>query len=328
MVHKLNTLRSNPKATFSRYTAKILKDSAYFLMHGPLKSPSNREAELIRELRCNLEEYSVSAKESIKAENLWTENENELRELIRKKDPREFLRWNVIRRNMFPDSAPYIRNEFSYLTKNNWNTWKNSITETKVGCPAPFLRYLPSSENLIHTAYHLARFENQTKEEIKEADLIVEFGGGYGCMCRLIHNIGFKGKYVIFDLPVFSALQVFYLKMIGLNAEYGISSRADGISCVSKTSQIEVIARSPTKKSLFIATWSISETPVEARSPILKSVEAFDLFLIAYQRTFSNIDNVTFFDDWTKHTDQFYWYNCEITHIPNSYYLFGRKIPN
>jgi hypothetical protein len=41
--------------------------------------------------------------------------------------------------------------------------------------------------------------------------------------------MGFKGKYAIFDLPVFSALQVFFLKMIGLNAEFG-DERSEGIS--------------------------------------------------------------------------------------------------
>ena len=159
---------------YKRIAKKILKDTIYFLMNGPLEKPSEREAELIRELRTNLGEDLVPSKANSKAERLWIEFENEVRWLIRNKDPRKLLRWNVIRRTMFVDSASYIRKEFSYLRTNNWdNLWKNAITETKVGCPAPFLGYIRSSENLIHHAYLLARFQDQTKEKISDTDLVL-----------------------------------------------------------------------------------------------------------------------------------------------------------
>src|SRR5207244_11597755 len=45
---------------------------------------------------------------------------------------------------------------------------------------------------------------------------VLEFGGGYGSMCRLFHNLGFRGRYLIFDLPAFSALQRFFLRSIGM----------------------------------------------------------------------------------------------------------------
>jgi hypothetical protein len=173
--------------------------------------------------------------------------------------------------------------------------------------------------------YHLARFQDQTKEKIGDLDFVFEFGGGYGSMCRLIHNIKFKGRYVIFDLPMFSALQVFFLKMIGLDTELGVNLHSEGISCVSEISQLEEIIKKANKKSLFIATWSISETSTEARNPILKVGKRFNLFLIAYQKTFGKVDNVAFFDSWTKQMDKVEWYNSEITHLPNNYYLFGRK---
>ena len=35
-------------------------------------------------------------------------------------------------------------------------------------------------------------------------------------MCRLFHQLGFSGRYVIYDLPQFSALQAFYLGSVGL----------------------------------------------------------------------------------------------------------------
>lgn len=106
---------------YKRIAKRVLKDIAYFLMNGPLGKPSKREVELIKELRAN-EGNSVPSKENSKAERLWIEFENELRWLIRKEDPRKFLRWNVIRKTMFVDSSPYAGKEFSYLRKSNWDT--------------------------------------------------------------------------------------------------------------------------------------------------------------------------------------------------------------
>jgi hypothetical protein len=257
---------------------------------------------------------------------MWTEHEHELLELLLTKDPREFLRWDVIKRTMFVDSTSYIKKEYSYLKKNNWNSWKKAIRETKVGYPARYLLYPRSSENLIHHAYHLARFQDQIGERITDANFVFEFGGGYGSMCRLIHKMGFKGKYAIFDLPAFSALQVYFLKSVGLNAGLGLKANSDGINCICKKDQIETLLRTRRKKSIFLGTWSISETPVYERNSILNSVVSFDFFLIAYQKSFGEVDNVTFFNNWMKGLKNIEWCQSEILHIPNNYYIFGKKM--
>ncbi len=303
---------------------KILKEAIYFLIYGPLGKPTKRETKLIEELRSESKKYAAFLKAN--PEDLWIENLSELSELIRTKDPRRFLRWDVIGRTMFVDSSSYIKEEYNYLRKDDWSTWKRVIRETRAGCPSPFLQYPMSSENSVHHAYHLARFQNQTGEKIANADLVFEFGGGYGGMCRLIHQMGFKGKYVILDLPVVSALQVFFLKMTGLDAELGLNACSDRISCVSEKSQIERLLQNATsKRSIFIATWSISETPVEKRNFVLKLVRSFDSFLIAFQKSFGDVDNIAFFKKWTKDLGNIEWCKCKIPHIPNSYYLFGRN---
>ena len=305
---------------------RILSKLVTLLMERSLEKPTKHEIVLIEELKYHLRELSPLAKETSEAKNNWIANINELFQLLNNKDPREFIRWDVIRRTMFVGNVPYVIKELNYLRKNNWDLWKNAIKESKVGCPTPFLLYPSSSGILIHHAYHLARFENQTGEKISDVHYVFEFGGGYGSMCRLIHNMGCNGNYVIFDFPVFSALQVFFLKMLGLNAELDINTHIGGISCISEISQLEkIISKMLNKKIIFIATWSISEAPVETRDSILKLVKSFDLFLIAYQKSFGEVDNNLFFSDWIKCMNNIEWYNCEITHLPNNYYLFGKR---
>ena len=67
---------------------------------------------------------------------------------------------------------------------------------------------------------HLALFEETTGSKIDTLELIFEFGGGYGSMCRLAHNLGFNQAYIIFDLQPFSALQNYYLSSLDLPVRF------------------------------------------------------------------------------------------------------------
>ena len=57
--------------------------------------------------------------------------------------------------------------------------------------------------------------------DLSSSGVIVEFGGGYGSMCRLLHKLGFSGQYFIYDLPEFVALQRYFLKSIGMPVRDG-----------------------------------------------------------------------------------------------------------
>lgn len=121
---------------------------------------------------------------------------------------------------MFASAARYIFTELNFVKRSpEWITCRHrAIRESSVGHPIPYPFYPASSGNLIRHAYHVASFEEKTQCKTKDIDFVFEFGGdgGYGSMCRLFYNAGFHGKYVIFDLPPFSALQVYFLKTLGL----------------------------------------------------------------------------------------------------------------
>jgi hypothetical protein len=192
-----------------------------------------------------------------------------------------------------------------YLKQHHeWNTrWRSAINEISVGNPIPYIFYPASSGNLIHHAYHVAQFEEKTKYKIQDMEFVFEFGGGYGSMCRLFHNLGFRGKYVIFDLPSFSALQTYYLKTGGF--------------------PVQTVAEAANK--MFVATWSISESPAKIREAVLSLVPGFQSFLIAYQDRFGEVDNVKYFEDWRKTVKNVAWNNWRINHISGSSYLVGTR---
>jgi hypothetical protein len=100
-----------------------------------------------------------------------------------------------------------------------------------------------------------------------------------------MRRLGFAGKYVIFDLPEFSALQRFYLGGLGLDASTELLTSVDELMKVCPMPE------------LFVATWSLSETPAGIREPFREIVIHAKFLLMAYQDEFGGADNGTWFED-------------------------------
>lgn len=258
---------------------------------------------------------------------------NRLKALVLSDDPREFLRWDVIGYTMFVHSPGYVARELKYLrSRSDWaSRWHAAIQESRVGHPLPYWRYPRSSGNLIHHAYHIAQFEEKTGTRIADMETIFEFGGGYGCMCRLVHEMGFRGRYIIFDLPGFSALQQFYLNSYGLNAHSteSFDSSKDGIVCLSDYESLEGLLNRTTdgRSAALIATWSLSETPTAFRESILSLTSEFEAFLISSQSHYKEVDNIEFFERWRNGRSDIDWSNWRIPHLGNNFYLMGKRKP-
>ncbi len=123
--------------------------------------------------------------------------------------------------------------------------------------------------------------------------------------------MGFKGQYYIYDFPEFALYQKWYLSnWCGRRNDYSQN----------------VIWNPPTLPDcdLFIAEWSLSETPDNERKPFL-SVNAKS-FLMAYSYEFMGQENHPFFDSFTEGREDFEWHNYPMEHMDNKHaYLIGFK---
>jgi hypothetical protein len=298
----------------------------------PLPPPTEAERQALAELRRTFSELpAVDVSHALASERAWLENMNRLRELVLKKDPRRFLRWDVVARTMFVAYANYVREELRHLKAlPDWETrWRPALSEDAVGDPLPFLFYPSSSANLIHHAYHLAQFEARTGLRVNEMEHIVEFGGGYGGMARLVHRLGFTGRYVIFDLPAFAALQRFFLKSLQLPV---LDARAcfaadGGICSVSDLESLQALSReaSGSPASMFLATWSLSEAPVSLRANVFDAVKDFKAYLIGFQDRFGEVDNLAAFDELQRSTSHVSWQNVPFEPMRGNRYLIGKR---
>lgn len=293
-----------------------------------LAPATENEKLLAGELRDRLRQLTVEIDSSMPAsEQAWRRNMLRLKELATQADPRDFLGWDVVCGTMFVKYAKYSRGEYGYLRQQpDWMRWRAALAESRIGNPPPCPFDATTSCNLVHHAYHVAQFEQVMHDHVDKYGFVLEFGGGYGSMCRLLHNLGFKGRYLIIDLPAFSRLQEYYLKSIGLDvlteAEY-LSGKA-GVLCLSDIESIEKFVDREAR-SLFIATWSISESPMAVRSGVLKAADTMDAYLIAFQPAFEDMDNVQFFDQWKERKKDYIWKMQDIRYQPRQRYLFGVK---
>jgi len=311
---------------------RVIKKLLLSLVAQPLPPVTNRDNKLIEELRSIFRELPcMTSTSDSPSEQEWLNNIKHLRKMVLNHDPRKFLTWDIILKTMFVDNKRYIRTELDFLKiLPNWaNRWCEAILESPFGHPIPYWKYPRSSGNLIHHAYHIAQFEQKTEIDINTMNFIFEFGGGYGSMCRLFHNLGFQGKYVLFDLPHFSALQQFYLKSSGIDVQSidSFHSSKSGVFC---TSDLELLTQTllnhnNLSDSMFIATWSISETPVYFRNSILSLTSQFKGYLIGYQAQFREVNNIDFFSNWKTTQKNVEWFNWEIEHLKHNSYLIGRR---
>jgi hypothetical protein len=299
---------------------------SYYCSKKHLQPPDESEKELITELKNNVASLPMPEdNRECLSENLWIKHCIELKNNLLKKDPREFFKWKVIRDTMISNTD---KKEYIYLRSNPyWNLYKQAIKrEAPVFYSEPYFMDRSTNGNSVHHAYHIAKLMDNTGVDISKLPVVFEFGGGYGNMCRLFFNMGFKGKYVIFDLPIFSELQRYYLSSLKLPVSKGnnVSMEKDGQ--ISLISDMENILDAFCDRGLFIGTWSVSEAPLYLREKILNRIDKPDYFLLAYQHKFEEIDNVEFFRSFMGQRMNYKWDDFEIEHLKGNNYLIGKKL--
>ena len=110
---------------------------------------------------------------------------------------------------------------------------------------------------------------------------VVDIGGGYGNFCRIVHQLGYTGRYTIADFPLMLEIQEDYLSSNGI-LDVGF---------------VPLDKIGPQPKSILIATYSINEMPLETRRLIEPHYKSFDYLYFAHNNTFDGICNIQYFSN-------------------------------
>lgn len=303
-------------------TIKIqtLKRRAAAKILGDYTPPRLRHAEqLLAELQ------SVSERQPAAGE--WMRLAAEIAAALRECGPDQFLRLRPIAKTLHPRIRSHSRGYWRYVlgSRRFSPELQRALTESPVGKPLVNPHYPLSSPLLVQHGYHVIRLLEATQLDPATLRLVVDFGGGYGGFYRLLRNIGYREKYLIWDLPVMCALQRFYLRnMFAGGADGGLPSNVEWLTSGESAARDAVVRNVAEREpSLFVATWSLSETPLTFREQITPAVEGFRYVLLVYQRNFGEIDNVGWFTALEKRLPQFHWHHFECPVYRNNFYLIG-----
>lgn len=303
------------------FLRELLQDFYKLELKNRLPKPEPKEAELIGEFRSNLNRLAL-----VSAGPSWVSFSKRLKIYARFFDPRKFLNWQLIYGTMFMTLIPsgYLQ---ELQSDPQWSTkWLPLAKEDKWGNAVLGDQVAGSSGNILTHIFHLYRLGKATGVDFSKLSLIVEFGGGYGSMCRLARRLGFQGTYILYDLPEFLSLQKFYLGGLGLQADYFFAGKpAGGNVLVNSLADLRnAVSSYGVAESLFIATWSISETPLQTRKQIFGAVRDFEYFMFGFQNKFDNVDNGEYFARLAEKNPGAEW-KKEILEEWSGNYLFGKK---
>jgi hypothetical protein len=215
----------------------------------------------------------------------WAQRNRDLERALLPRPPEDFLHHPAIRFQMFvdervlPHELPYVRARVPEL---------GLLAEDPVGGP-PLVPVpgtdVRTSSNTVHHLHHLLRYEEETGRRVADAGTVVEWGGGFGSLMRLLVRLHGGGPTcVVLDTPVFSALQWLYLSaVLGpdrvlLHSEGPVQPVPGHVNIVP----IGLAAQLRVEADLFVSTWALNEsTPAAQRHVIERRWFGADALLLA-----------------------------------------------
>ena len=251
----------------------------------------------------------------------------EISSLLKSENLKNFLRKNFIQKMFFLQNRIFILKELNEIKKSKkWKIYKKLLIEDPVGNPIRYFLYSKSSGNRINHVYHLSVIENEFKINLsKNIKTVFEFGAGYGCMARIFSKLSKEIKYICYDTDYVNLLQFYYLKHNNLNVGFHKNNKFYLTSNLKK---------SRNNNDLFIANWSLSETPINYRNKFFKVISSSKYILICFQENFENIDNLKYFNLLKKKLSNKYkivikinrFYKGNIFYKQNHYFFIGKKL--
>lgn len=174
--------------------------------------------------------------------------------------PEDFLQHPLIRETAFchNGSDPRYMFKYNWMVEKRGSSWVHEHLgmESWIGHPDQF-KYgnARCSPNHLQMLYHIVYWEEQTGLKISNLDYILEWGGGYGAMARLILKINPDVHYVMYDTPVFARLQQMYL---------GATLPDDYLCDIYDLREHDLECLERHRPQLIISTWALSESSPKA----------------------------------------------------------------
>lgn len=160
------------------------------------------------------------------------------------------------------------------------------LRDDPIGNPNIVSREFLSSTCRVAHVYGLAQYQKTIGTPFWSASSIVEWGGGFGTMARLIQRMNPGVTYVILDLPEILSLQYVYLgSAIGTDRVNLVEKRGGIVSGAINLLPSAAVTSGAFELTTdgFLSTWALNESPIEAQKFVLdRGMFGAKRILIAY----------------------------------------------
>jgi hypothetical protein len=186
-----------------------------------------------------------------------------------KPGPRWDFLWNpIIRKTMvFSRLGKAIPYYIAYVESTHVADPRELLNEDSIGCPLIVDGQYHCSGNSARIAYILSRFCAGVGQAPHEIESVVEWGGGFGAMARLVRRLNPAATYTIIDTPLLIALQWLYLSSIFTPDAVSIMSIDAATAERGKFNLVSAsdLDDADLRGDLFISTWGLNESSHRAQ---------------------------------------------------------------
>lgn len=189
--------------------------------------------------------------------------------------PYDFLRYPVVGKVFYRAGfGEPQQHELAYLRNTRSEIWNavEEYRESPIGRPIIDCPELEISVNSLGMLYYFARIAEQLDTSCLST--IVEFGGGYGSLCRVfLESLPLPPTYVIVDLPEMLALQYVFLR--GSSSDYRVIAHTS-LPVDLRENYVNLVPVHWAKEAtlqcdVFISTFALSEAPRSTQRMVVEA---------------------------------------------------------
>ena len=147
-------------------------------------------------------------------------------------------------------------------------------------------------------------------------EIIFEFGAGTGQMADVLSDLNFKGRHIIYELPLMTVLQKYFIDKKGIKNTYILDD--ENINIINGTNFLPCNQINSEKYVLslpninFIATYSLTETDIHTRNKFSEYMIEFSRIYIVYWpgkcEVGDNYDNTEYIEMIQKKIEKTHFY--------------------
>lgn len=181
----------------------------------------------------------------------------------------------------------------NFLEKDKDNIFYKTAINTNNYGPFGIKLYKYVQLDRVAQIWSIYNLVNVLNLNLNDNEIILEFGGGTGQMSDVLSNLNFKGRHIVYDLPLMTVLQSHFVGKRSIKNTHILDD--EPINLINGTNYLPCNQPLSEKYIMglpdvnFVATYSLSETDIETHNKFAEYIMNFKRIYIVYIPTKSYV---------------------------------------